>query len=121
MAYVLNHWSWSPVLFVALAFALANELGLRHLAARSVATRTAARRRRSLWFYAGLVVLVVTIQSPLDYWSYYYYWIHITQHLLLMFVAPSLIVAGAPWLPLVHAVPVRIRRFVLLALFLPSW
>ncbi len=121
MGYVLNHWSWDPFFFVAVAIGLAHEAGLRHLAARSVPARTATRRRRSLYFYGGLVVLLVTVQSPIDYWSDYYYWVHMIQHLLLMFAAPSLIVVGAPWLPLLHALGVRARRAVLRGLLVSSW
>jgi putative membrane protein len=121
MSYVTNHWSWDPFFFVALAVALAHALGQRHLAARSLPARTLARRKRSLLFYAGLLVLLVTVQSPIDYWSDYYYWVHMIQHLLLMFAAPSLIVAGAPWLPLLHALPVRARRVVLRSLLVSSW
>jgi len=121
MNYVLNNWSWDPFFFVALAVGVAHEVGLHHLAARSLRARTVARRRRSLCFYAGLAALVVTVQSPIDYWSDYYYWVHMIQHLLLMFVAPSLIVVGAPWLPLLHALPVRARRVVLRSLLVSSW
>jgi len=121
MRYALNHWSWDPFFFIVLAVGVAHEVGLHHLAARSVVARTAGRRRRSLSFYGGLLVLLATVQSPIDYWSDYYYWVHMIQHLLLMFVAPSLIVLGAPWLPLLHALPVRARRVVLRSLLVSSW
>jgi len=121
MSYVFDHWSWDPFFFVALSVVVAHEMGLRHLAARSVPARTVARRRRSLLVYCGLLVLLVTVQSPIDYYSDYYYWVHMIQHLLLMFVAPTLIVAGAPWLPLLHALPVRTRRAVLRSFLVSSW
>jgi len=110
--YVLQHWSLDPIVVVVAAALVLHEAGLAHLALRSRPDRTRRRRRRSPVFYAGLAVLVVAVMSPIDYWSDSYFFVHMCQHLLLMFAAPSLIVAGAPWLPLVHGVPVGLRRSV---------
>jgi len=87
-----------------------HEIGLRRLAGRSRRDRSERRRRRSLLFYAGLATLLLAVMSPIDYWADDYFFVHMVQHLLLMFAAPCLIVAGAPWLPLVHGVPVAARR-----------
>ena len=84
-----------------------HEIGLRRLASRSRPERTRERRLRSLWFYRGLAVLLLAVESPLDYWADSYFMVHMVQHLLLMFAAPSLVVAGAPWQPLLAALPGR--------------
>jgi cytochrome c oxidase assembly factor CtaG len=110
--YLFDHWSLDPFVVVVAVIVSVHEIGLRRLARRSRPQRTSLRRRRSALFYAGLVVLLLAVLSPLDYWSDYYFYVHMLQHLLLMFAAPSLIVAGAPWLPLIHGVPVEARRSV---------
>jgi putative membrane protein len=107
MSYVTEHWSYDPFLFVAIVLAVWHEVGLRRLARRSRPERTRERRLRSVWFYAGLVVLLIAVQSPIDYWAYDYFFVHMIQHLLLMFAAPTLVVAGAPWQPLLAALPGR--------------
>src|SRR6185437_8591642 len=52
----------------ALAVSAWHEIGLRRLARRSRPDRTRQRRIRSLWFYAGLGVLLLAVESPIDYW-----------------------------------------------------
>jgi putative membrane protein len=103
--YILDHWSFDPFLIIAIVLAIWHEIGLARLASRSRPDRTSQRRRRSLLFYAGLAVLLIAVQSPIDYWADSYFFVHMIQHLLLMFAAPSLIVAAAPWQPLLAALP----------------
>ena len=110
MSLLLTHWSADPFLAVVAVLVTAHEIGLRRLAARSRPERTRQRRLRSAWFYAGLAVLLLTVVSPLDYWADDYFYLHMVQHLLLSFAVPSLIVAGAPWQPLLDALPARAGR-----------
>jgi putative membrane protein len=105
-----DHWSFDPFLIVAIVLAVWHEIGLAKLARRSRPLRTRKRRLRSLWFYVGLAVLLIAVQSPINYWSYDYFYVHMIQHLLLMFAAPTLVVAGAPWQPLLEALPGRLGR-----------
>ncbi|MGH9101986.1 MAG: cytochrome c oxidase assembly protein [Acidimicrobiales bacterium] len=118
---LLSHWSLDPFLLVALAVGALHESGLRRLARRSRPQRSSQRRRRSWFFYGGLAVLVLTVESPIDYWSGSYFWVHMIEHLLLMFAAPTLVVAGAPWLPLAHGLPVGWRRRAGRALLVSGW
>ena len=121
MSYLTGHWSFDPFLVVALAVAGWHEIGLRRLARRSRPDRTRERRLRSLWFYAGLAVLLIAVESPVDYWADDYFFAHMIQHLLLMFAAPSLIVAGAPWSPLLAALPGRSGRSVTRGVLAGGW
>jgi putative membrane protein len=110
MHYLTQHWSFDPFLIVGIALVIWHEIGLAKLARRSRPERTRQRRLRSLWFYAGLGVLLLAVQSPIDYWADDYFFVHMIQHLLLMFAAPMLVVAGAPWQPLLDALPGHLGR-----------
>ena len=57
-------------------------------------------RREAVIFYAGLLVVLVALVSPIGYWSQRYIWVRSMQDLLLANVAPALIVLGGPWLAL---------------------
>jgi putative membrane protein len=103
MSYITDHWSYDPFLILAIVVAAWHEVGLWRMAKRSRPERTRERRLRSLWFYAGLAVLLIAVESPINYWSYDYFFVHMVQHLLLMFAVPTLIVGGAPWRPLATA------------------
>jgi len=116
--YIIQHWSFDPFLLIAASAVVANEIGLARLRARSTPRRTRERRLRSLLFYGGLALLIVAIDSPIDYWSSSYFFVHMSEHLLIAFFAPILVVAGAPWIPLSFALPVGARRRLGRAVFL---
>lgn len=56
------------------------------------------RRRLAVFFGAGLLVIIGSLSIPMDNLSDHWFWVHMTQHLLLAVVAAPLIVMGAPWL-----------------------
>ena len=103
--YLTENWSFDPFIILAVILVSWHEAGLARLARRSRPERTRQRRLRSIWFYAGLAVLLIAVGSPIDYWADSYFFVHMIQHLLLMFAAPVLIVAGAPWQPLLAGLP----------------
>jgi putative membrane protein len=121
MNYLLNNWSFDPFLVVAAGVAVWHEAGLWRLARRSRPQRTRQRRLRSVFFYAGLAVLLLAVESPIDYWADDYFFVHMIQHLLLMFAAPTLIVAGAPWQPLLAALPARAGRAATRGVLAGGW
>jgi putative membrane protein len=116
--YVVDNWSFDPFVIVVALVVVLNELGLANLRRRSVPARTRSRRLRSLWFYGGLLLLLLAVMSPIDYWSDDYFFVHMIEHIIIMFFAPILIVAGAPWLPLLHGLPVGLRRRLVRAVML---
>jgi putative membrane protein len=121
MHYILDNWSFDPFIIVVAVVVVWHEIGLFRLAKRSRPERTRERRIRSLWFYAGLAVLLLAVVSPIDYWADSYFMVHMVQHLLLMFAAPSLVVAGAPGQPLLDALPGRSGKTVTRSVLAGDW
>ena len=121
MHYLTDNWSFDPFLVVVAVLVAAHEVGLARLRARSVPARTRRRRLNSLAFYGGLALLLLAVESPIDYWSSDYFFVHMVEHLLIAFYAPILIVVGAPWIPLLFALPVGIRRTVGRFFLLGPW
>ena len=121
MHYILDNWSFDPFIILVAVVIAWHEIGLARLAKRSRPERTRERRIRSLWFYGGLLVLLIAVVSPLDYWSDSYFTVHMVQHLLLMFAAPSLVVAGAPGQPLLDALPGRSGQAVTREVLAGGW
>jgi putative membrane protein len=119
--YILDNWSFDPFIIVVAVVVAWHEIGLARLARRSRPERTRERRIRSLWFYSGLLVLLIAVVSPVDYWSDSYFMVHMVQHLLLMFAAPSLVVAGAPGQPLLDALPGRSGQAVTREVLAGGW
>lgn len=56
-------------------------------------------------FLAGLVLIFLASESPLDAFDNLFLSAHMTQHLLLMMVIPPLILLGEPMLPLLRGLP----------------
>ena len=106
MSYLVDNWSFDPFVVVVAAVVVLHELGLANLRRRSLPERTRTRRLRSLLFYGGLALLLIAVVSPIDYWADDYFFVHMIEHIFIAFFAPILIVAGAPWLPLLHGLPV---------------
>lgn len=112
MRSVFEHWSTDPFDVVIALVVFIHVRGLRHRlqAIQRAGRRTTPWLQQAGLFYAGLVILVIAVNSPVDYWSGQYLSAHIIQHLLLAFFAPPLIALGAPWLPLLRGLPVAVRR-----------
>ncbi len=120
MTYLTANWGYPWVAVAAIAVALLHERGLRALNARS-STGHARSRRRKMWLtYAGIALATLSVISPLQFWSMEYFWVHMLQHVTVMLAAPALYVAGAPVVPLLHAIPVRARRRLLRRLYARS-
>lgn len=74
------------------------------------AERVVKQRWRGLSFYLGLLVLVFTLQEPLDNYADRLFWAHMVQHVLLLSVVAPLMILAAPWMRIWRALPLRWRR-----------
>ena len=95
--------SWSFDLFVLTNLALA--AGLYGIAVRRVRRASGTRRgimhgRWPAWptacFMTGLVLIAAVYTGPLAAWAHTFFWVHMTQHLVITMAAAPLLVLGAP-------------------------
>jgi putative membrane protein len=100
-----------PVLLVAVALVL-HVAGERRAARLRRRPRDRRARLRSCSFYAGLVVIVISLEGPIDTYAEKLFWVHMIQHVLLLTVAAPLIVLGAPWNSVWRPLPLGLRRSV---------
>jgi cytochrome c oxidase assembly factor CtaG len=104
MTMIASHWSANAAVLAAVgvvaAVHLRGTLALASDARRRGEGLPRGLGREALVFYAGLLVVLLALVSPVGYWSQRYIWIRSIQDLLLANVAAALIVLGAPWLAL---------------------
>lgn len=108
---------WSiqaPLIYVAAA-GLLYWLGGRGPRARK------AEPRETAAFIAGLVTIVLALDSPIDGYADKLFWVHMIQHVLLLTVAPPLILLGRPWPRMWRALPLDFRTRVGRGLALAGW
>ena len=54
------------------------------------------QRWRPVFFFTGLLITFIALESPIDYaGDYYLFSMHMVQHMLLMMVAPPLMIVAA--------------------------
>lgn len=58
---------------------------------------------RAVSFTAGLATIAVATVSPIGRYDTVFFWVHMTQHLLLITVAPALLIHGRPLTLAMHA------------------
>jgi putative membrane protein len=103
------NWPIEPPLAGILLAGVLYWLGLRR---RRPSRRGPDRRWRTAAFYGGLLALFVALDSPVAAYDDRLFSVHMTQHVLLMMVAPPLIVLSRPWLLLWQPISLGVRRSV---------
>jgi putative membrane protein len=108
---ILASWSPSPGIIATLAVVGAIYVrGFRRLHAQ-MALRFPAWRLSA--FLGGLALILIALASPLEAFDDVLLSAHMTQHIILLFAAPPMLLLGAPAIPLVRGLPVSIARHVL--------
>lgn len=114
-AWVLFDWTPEAPLLVGLTVAAIGWIvAVRLVDARH--PRTPVPRWRSAAFLAGLLTLLVALQSPIDTYADDWLSVHMVQHLLLGFVAAPLFVLAGPMLLALRLAPASVRRRFILPL-----
>jgi cytochrome c oxidase assembly factor CtaG len=101
----LAGWQIQPPLAYVVAAGLLYWLGGR-------GGRRRREPRRELSFVAGLVTIVLALDSPIDDAADKLFWVHMVQHVLLLTAAPPLILLGRPWPRMWRALPLAFRTRV---------
>lgn len=100
-------WSFDPQFLLPLALlAFWYARGLRRWPQR---TREHPRWRTAS-YYAGLVVLVLSFESPLDRLGQHQFSMHMVQHNIVVMIVPPLILLGAPTTPMLRGMPRWLRQ-----------
>jgi putative membrane protein len=97
----LTHWSLDPGLVYVGLSAYLYLVGSRG--------RWAPTRLQAASFGAGLLTIVIALDSPIDYYADELLWVHMIQHILLLTLAPPLFLLGRPWPRMWRALPLRPR------------
>jgi cytochrome c oxidase assembly factor CtaG len=98
-----------PLLLVAIAFVL-HVVGERRIVHLRQRPRDRQARLRAVYFYAGLVTIVIALKGPIDDNADQLFWVHMIQHVILLTVSAPLIVMGAPWMSIWRPLPLGFRR-----------
>ncbi|MDA0270223.1 MAG: cytochrome c oxidase assembly protein [Chloroflexi bacterium] len=100
-------WNFDPIVVIPVALAaFYYARGLHRWDERS--------RLHSRWrvtsYYTGLVVLLLSVQSPLDRLGEHHFSMHMVQHNVVMMLVPPLILLGAPTTPMLRGLPRWVRK-----------
>jgi putative membrane protein len=90
-----NDWTWPPFIVISLVLTAT----LYGIGVTRMQRRTAHRRSllwRILWFALGWISLVIALDSPLHELGEQLFWVHMTQHEILMLISAPLLVLGQP-------------------------
>jgi putative membrane protein len=109
---VLRSWTFQPLVVLALAATAAAYLWGVVQTARS--GKSSFQGWKVTCFLAGMGVIYLALQSPIEVYSGQLFWVHMMQHLLLTMVAAPLILLGAPVTLALRASSVSVRRRLLL-------
>ena len=99
-------WTWSAYITVPLfALALLYVLGLLRMRRRGAQLRWFA----ILCFVSGWLSLFLALDSPVHEISEQLFWVHMTQHEILVLISAPLLILSQPAAPLLFALPERWR------------
>ncbi|HEX7130245.1 MAG TPA: cytochrome c oxidase assembly protein [Rhodanobacteraceae bacterium] len=109
MSHLWTQWNWEPWLLACIAITTVPYLiGIARMDREQ--RRRILGRWRALSFLAGIAVLLLALESPLDGVADDLFSAHMLQHMLLLLVIPPLLVAGRPVITWLWAFNLDARR-----------
>ncbi len=115
-------WTWPAFIIVPLVLTAAlYGIGLLKMSRRrNLSHREAASRRPPLpvpllsliCFVAGWMSLIFALDSPVHEVGEQLFWVHMTQHEILMLISAPLLVLGRPLVPILWSLPNRWRKAI---------
>jgi cytochrome c oxidase assembly factor CtaG len=103
-----NTWSWEPSIIVPLAlFGAVYFAGIFKMWYGKA--RAAVRATQIVSFTFGWLSLLIALDSPIHEMGEQLFWVHMTQHEILMVIAAPLLVLSHPVGPMLWALPERMR------------
>jgi putative membrane protein len=108
---LLDDWSWPPFVVIPLVLmAVLFSLGITRM------LRRISNRKTFVWpilsFVLGWISLVIALDSPLHEIGEQLFWVHMTQHEILMLISAPLLILGRPMIALLWALPTAWRETV---------
>lgn len=97
----LSAWTFDVLVLTNVAVAaMLYAFGVRRVNARSHRARNLLHGRWPIaptaCFMSGLALIAIAYSGPLAAWSHTFFWVHMTQHLIITMGAAPLLVLGAP-------------------------
>jgi cytochrome c oxidase assembly factor CtaG len=115
----IHDWTWPPLIVIPLLLtAGVYALGLMKMLRQR--GRLSIPRRSIVYFALGWISLLIALDSPLHEIGEQLFWVHMTQHEILMLISAPLLVLGQPLLPFLwalspswreHAIAISRTRF----------
>lgn len=103
-------WNWRPAVLLAVGALAALYLRGWWRLRRTRRTRGAAPGWRLAAYLVGLASVALALCSPLELLAELSFTAHMVQHQMLLMVAPPLLLLGAPFPPILWALPPWLRR-----------
>jgi putative membrane protein len=106
-----NEWTWPPIVVTSLLLtAILYGVGITRMVSRSHDRKSLARP--VLWFALGWISLVIALDSPVHELGEQLFWVHMTQHEILMLISAPLLLLGRPMIAFLWALPPAWRDVV---------
>ena len=104
-----SDWTWPPFIWIPLLVTVVlYGIGITKM------LRQVTRRRSLLWsilwFALGWISLVIALDSPLHELGEQLFWVHMTQHEILMLISAPLLILGQPLIAFLWAMPSSWRQ-----------